>query len=579
MFGLHIADLSVVLVYFAAILFIGVFLGKKQTNTLGDFFIAGGKWGPYVAFIFVFASSIAGSEATVVGREAYNGGLSGVWMWWNVLFATPLYFLFATYYKRARVYNLAEFLEMRYGKPLATFYAVIAGISCLFQVGMIILAIGKILSGFMGLPEQYCVWAIAIIVSSYVFSGGMMSALLTDLLQGMMCFFILGFVMLPFVWNEAGGMASLQALPKETWDFIGQDMSLSYVFALNFSGVVGGIAAPWIFNWIAIARDEKAGTQCAWAHLWKRVITLLFAFYGIFFAIIAPNLADPEMAWGIVMKQVLPVGVGIVGLMIATFFAAAMSSIDTFAAVSSAMSIDYIYRKTLRPGKSMSHYLTAARLWSVAAVVIAAIATSYIGSVLDFLKLYLKLLAVLGIPIYFAVVWRRANRLGMWMCVLTGMSAFLVIELLLSGEGRMFPRENNASFIAGAIIPSVLGFIMMWLGSIFGAREDECRLDRFYAIMKTPIGQEQRLVDAGVRLPLMIDDGLVENEPESLDAGKLRELRQQDGETKLFGPESDLELYRLSWSHWYVRGFLLISAGCVGLVVVTWLVLRMVFVW
>jgi Na+/proline symporter len=104
--GVHWLDFTIVVAYFAIILYIGVFQGSKRTRTLGDFFVAGGKWGPVVSFIFIFASAIAGNEAVVVGGQAYDSGLSGVWYWWSFLFATPVYFPFCTYFRRARVYNV-----------------------------------------------------------------------------------------------------------------------------------------------------------------------------------------------------------------------------------------------------------------------------------------------------------------------------------------------------------------------------------------------------------------------------------------------------------------------------------------
>jgi hypothetical protein len=113
LFGIHLVDLLVLAAYFVVILYLGVFLGAKKTKNLGDFFVAGGRWGPLVSFVFVFASAIAGNEAVVVSGQSYSSGLSGVWYWWSFLSATPVYFLFSTYYRRARVYNLAEFLEMR----------------------------------------------------------------------------------------------------------------------------------------------------------------------------------------------------------------------------------------------------------------------------------------------------------------------------------------------------------------------------------------------------------------------------------------------------------------------------------
>jgi len=78
MMGLHWVDVAVLAAYFIAILYIGVFQGGKQTKTLGDFFVAGGKWGPIVSFIFIFASAIAGNEAVVVAKGGYQGGLCHV---------------------------------------------------------------------------------------------------------------------------------------------------------------------------------------------------------------------------------------------------------------------------------------------------------------------------------------------------------------------------------------------------------------------------------------------------------------------------------------------------------------------
>ena len=103
---------------------------------------------------------------------------------------------------------------------------------------------------------------------------------------------------------------------------------------------------------LSVSRNEKAATQCGWGHLWKRVVTLVFAFYGILFMIYTTQVllksgdaslvergqliaGDPELGWGITMALILPPV--FLGLLIASFFAAAMSSADTYATTSSAM--------------------------------------------------------------------------------------------------------------------------------------------------------------------------------------------------------------------------------------------------
>ena len=72
-FDLHPLDWVVLVVYFVVVTFLGVVVGKKQTKSLGDFFVAGGKWGSVVAFVFVFASAVGGAEAVVVAGARILG--------------------------------------------------------------------------------------------------------------------------------------------------------------------------------------------------------------------------------------------------------------------------------------------------------------------------------------------------------------------------------------------------------------------------------------------------------------------------------------------------------------------------
>ncbi len=597
MLGLHWLDVAVLTLYFATILYVGVFQGGKRTKTLGDFFVAGGKWGPIVSFIFIFASAIAGNEAVVVAKGGYEGGLSGVWYWWSFLFATPIYFLFSTWFRRARVYNMSEFFEMRYGRAVSSLYSVIAGIVCILFIGMFVLAIGKILAGMIQFhPDfetnvQICIWIISFVVGAYVCSGGMMSALLTDILQGLMCLFILGFIGLPFLWNEVGGFEALRALPESTWSMTSESMTFSTVMALNLAALVGGIAAPWIYNWISISKNEKAATQCGWGHLWKRIITLVFAFYGILFLIYNTNVlaavnpalsarmsADPELAWGITMKQILPFG--FLGLLIASFFAAAMSSADTFATTSSAMFVDFLYRRVLAPKKPLKHYLTSARVWSAVSILLAALSTMFVTSISQYIKLTFNLLCFLGIPIYFAVIWRRSNRLGMWLSFLFGIASYLVVIItVMARQDIGFVEAIKPSFEPAVFWSTGLALVGMFAGSLLGRPEDEDRVNRFHVILNTPVGDEQRLVDAGIRLPALVDAGLVEPGEEETDVERVRALYAEDSKDKFFGEHSLIELRHERTLPWYWPGFFRIVGACFALIVLTWLITQALFVW
>ncbi len=594
---MHWLDWTVLGLYFVAVLYFGMFVGGRRTKKLGDFLVAGGKWGPWVSFIFIFASAIAGNEAVVVARGGYEGGLSGVWYWWSFIFATPIYYAFATYYRRARVYSAAEFIAMRYGDRLAGFYGVVAGGLCILFIGMFLLAVGKILAGMLPLFSdpaanvQFHVWLIAIVVGIYVCAGGMMSTLINDILQGLMCLFVLGFVGLPFLWKETGGLDALRSLSKETWNMTSSSMGLETVIALNVAAIVGGIAAPWIYNWIAVSRDERAATQCGWGHLWKRVITLLFALYGVQFfiyqrdilAVEAPALAaalaaDPELGWGIVMNRILPPF--FVGLLLASFFAAAMSSAGTYATTSSAMFVDFVYRRFVAKNRAPEDYLRAARIWVGVSIVVAAGSTLWLSSIAQYIKLAFNLLSFLGVPIYFGVLWRRSNRLGAWCALVAGSFGYLAVSVTTAVQQDVsWLVAAERSFATTVFVSTAAALVGMLLGTLLGRAEEETRVRRFHVVVNTSVGDEARLVRAGIKLPALVDAGLVPAGPEKIDLDELRRLDRLDAEDKFLGAHSALELRREPKLPWYYPGMLRIVLASAGLVAFTWLGTRLLFVW
>jgi len=477
------------------------------------------------------------------------------------------------------------------------FSGFVAGTLCVLFIGMFLLAVGKILAGMMpifGDPAanvQFHVWLIALVVGIYVCAGGMMSTLINDIFQGLMCLFILGFVGLPFLWKESGGLPALRALPDETWNMTSPAMGLETVIALNLAALVGGIAAPWIYNWIAVSRDERAATQCGWGHLWKRVITLLFALYGIQFLIYQQNVlsveapelaaalhADPELGWGIVMQRILPPM--FIGLLLASFFAAAMSSAGTYATTSSAMFVDFIYRRFIAKGRPASEYLKAARIWVGASILFAALSTLWLSSISQYIKLAFNLLSFLGVPIYFAVLWRRSNRLGAWCALLAGAAAYLAVSVATAVSQEVsWLVAAERSFATTVFVSTGASLLGMLVGTWMGRPENDTMLRRFHVILNTPVGEEARLVRAGIKLPALVDAGLVKPGAESIDVEELRRLDARDAQDKIFGPQSALELRHERKLPWYYPGMLRIVFASVGLVVATWLGTRWLFVW
>jgi len=555
MLGLHILDWIILAIYFSTVAYLGIYLGAKKTKSLGDFFIAGGTWKKLPAFLFNFSSSLAGAEAVVVSAAAYRSGLSGIWFWWSQLFATPMYYLFSVVYKRARVFNMAEFFELRFGAGVANLYSVLGLLICVNFIGIFITGGGKVLAAITNLPIDSAVLICCTVVALYVASGGAMSSLLTDLFQGILCLIVLSFGLLPFLWNAAGGLDALLDLPGSTWSLQSKEIPWSYVIALLFSGTVGSVVTPNILTWIAIGRDEKAGTQCAWAHVWKRLVTILFALYGILFAIYHPGLADPELAWGTLMKSLLPVGV--LGLLVASFAAALMSSVDTFATATSGLVVDYLYRKRLFPNRPSSFYINHARLWGFIAVFLGYITTRFLENIVQYIELGWSFFSFIAVPLYFGLVWRRTNRQALWAGVMTGAVLFTLLKLVL-----------NSPFEYTVFIPTLSCALVTWIVSLKTVPEDAALLDRFYAILNTPVGQDARLQETGIKLPAMNNASPEKTTSiEYEDTNKIHQLYEFYAQDKIFGPTSNIELRRESELQWFYRGVLSVTIWCVTLIV------------
>ena len=83
------------------------------------------------------------------------------------------------------------------------------------------------------------------------------------------------------------------------------------------------------------------------------------------------------------MKRVVPAGAQ--GLMIAGFFAALMSAVDTMATAVSALSVDHVLKRGLAPGRSVRFYLRSARVCAFLTVFLSYLLTRQFRTLVEFM--------------------------------------------------------------------------------------------------------------------------------------------------------------------------------------------------
>jgi Na+/proline symporter len=185
----------------------------------------------------------------------------------------------------------------------------------------------------------------------------------------------------------------------------------------------GGYIAQRIFS----AKDERNGLlSVLWFNLahyalrpWPWILTALAA------VVLYPGLAQPERGYMLVATRQTPHA--LLGILLAGFMAAFMSTVATQLNWGSSYLVEDFYRRFLKKNGSESHYVNASRLATLFLVVAAAWVSAQLTSVSEGWKIVLELGAGTGGVYLLRWYWWRVNA---WSEI-SAMFAALVTTLAL----------------------------------------------------------------------------------------------------------------------------------------------------
>jgi SSS family solute:Na+ symporter len=157
---------------------------------------------------------------------------------------------------------------------------------------------------------------------------------------------------------------------------------------------------------------------------WVITALIVLTLYGSDAALIK----DADMAWGVATKELLgPLGIGLVGLMLACLLAALMSSVDCYMLVCSALVVRNIYVPYVNPKAEDRECLRLGRITG-GIVVLGAVLISV--TMLDMFK-QLELTWI--VPMTFAALfwlgmyWRRATTKAGWITIVFCLLTFFIL--------------------------------------------------------------------------------------------------------------------------------------------------------
>jgi SSS family solute:Na+ symporter len=435
---MSLLDWFLVLLYFVVSIAIGLYYSRRAGANTQEYFLSGRNLPWWLAGTSMVATTFAADTPLAVTELVAKNGIAGNWLWWNFLFGGMLtVFFFARLWRRAGVMTDVEFIELRYsGKPAAFlrgFRALYLGLfmNCIIM-GWVNVAMGTILHGLFGIPLADVVFYVAacmLVVAIYSALSGLWGVAVTDAFQFVVAMagtIILAVVVLNL--PEVGGVAGLKAkLPEWRFDFfpvveesigVTEGLSLSLLAFLAFVGVQwwaswypgaepggGGYVAQRMMS----AKDEKHSLQ---ATLWFTIAHYCirpwpWILVGLATLVLYPELSDKKLGYVYAMRDVLPSG--LLGLLVAAFFAAYMSTIATHLNWGTSYIVNDFYRRFVRRGEGEKHYVFVSRVATLLVMIVSILLTFLISTISGAWAFIIEAGAGLGLVLILRWYWWRVN--------------------------------------------------------------------------------------------------------------------------------------------------------------------------
>jgi SSS family solute:Na+ symporter len=285
---MQIADYYILFVYLAAILGIGLLLGRVVKNPL-DMFAAGGQSPWWVSGLSAFMTMFSAGTFVVWGGIAYRLGFVAISI--SMCYGIAAFFVgwtLAARWRRMGVGSAAEFLQLRYGNSIVQLYTWLQGLLQIFTLGGAVYALALVICTLIQLPPAVddtffvflrdsstgtlsVTWTSIIIIIAVIaitLSGGLWAVLITDTLQFIILTVSVVFVV-PLILLEAGGVTTfLSNAASTTVDAEGSTLlspvsgSYTYWFLLgwlivHYAKIGGEWAFVQRFTCVPTARDAR----------------------------------------------------------------------------------------------------------------------------------------------------------------------------------------------------------------------------------------------------------------------------------------------------------------------------------
>lgn len=436
---------------YVLILFLIGYFASRRVNSMSDFYVGGKNMGFWAV---AFSARATGESGWLLIGLTGMGAISGLSTYWVVVgevlgVAISWWFMAKRFKRKSDTYQaitIPDYLESHFGsktKTLRILASTILSVFVIIYVSSQIDVTGKAFESMLGI--NYYTGAIIgfFIVLSYIFIGGFVAAVWSDLFQGLLMFF--GLLLLPIVvyFSMDGASGIVESLNQidpaltNTWG-TSDDVWMNIATMLGFAMIgLGFLGSPQVYVRFMSIKDESEIDKGKWVAI---IFTLLTDTAAVTIGILAriiftENGQDPEAILGNAGENVLSLMTEnflpymLVAIYVAVVLSAIMSTIDSLLIIASSAITRDFYQKVFNPD----------------------IPDENLTKISQGVTLLMAVLA-LGIALIIAV--NSPNRTVFWMVIFgwSGIAASFCPVIILS----LFWKGYSE---AGAIASMVTGFL------------------------------------------------------------------------------------------------------------------------
>lgn len=483
--GFSWIDIIVIILYFLALLGIGVFFSKRQKNA-NDYFKGGERIPWWAAGLSLFGTALSAITFMAIPAKAFSTDWS--YMLFNVgivLVAPIIMFIFIPFFRKLDITTAYQYLEIRFN-PLIRVICSLAFI--IFQVGRmgVVLFLPAIAINIVtGFNIFLCIALMGIFSILYTRMGGIEAVVWTDALQvvillGGAVFAIFHIVaQIPGGWSETFTIAidcSKLNLGDCSFDFT-NPTAWTVLIATCFTNLtMYGTDQSMVQRYLTTS-SKKAAQKSVLTNamltipatiIFFLIGTVLFVFYKTYPTELSPAMENVDAVFPYYIYTKLPKG--LIGLLISGIFAAAMSTLSgSMNSAATAFEVDI--RPKLFPTKraqdaessdSKERELARAKRTTMIIGVLSLLfaflmATWDINSLWDEFNTILGLiLGSMGGLFFLGMVTKRANAKG----ALVGMIVSIIVQALVA-------RYTPVYLLLYTTVGFVTCFIVGYVASLF----------------------------------------------------------------------------------------------------------------